>query len=101
MPEMEWRERLNEIEELHRAILARMDQSEQRAAAREKERAERRTAQEARVCLGAHEDEEAAKLDTSSEAMRATTKRWLETMDRFFQVLESKLQNKRADDLNG
>ena len=78
-----------------------MDQSERRAAAREKERAERRAAQEARVPLGAREDEEAVELDTSPEAMRVTTKGWLETMDRFFEVLESRLPKKRADDLNG
>ena len=44
MAEEEWQKRHREIEELHRTIQARMDESDRRAAAREKERAERRAA---------------------------------------------------------
>jgi len=66
MPETEWQERLNKIEELNRANLARMDQSERRAAAREKERADQRAA-------------EAATLPPP-ERIR-------ETLDKFFEIL--------------
>ena len=49
MAEAEWQERHREIEELHRTILARMDESDRRTAEREKERAEQRTGQLAPV----------------------------------------------------
>ena len=87
MPETEWRERLNKIEELNLDSAALLDRIERRAAERERERAERCAAQGA--------------ADISPEAMQATVKRWLEIADRFFQVLESELRKKRAGEPNG
>ena len=44
MAEAEWQDPLKEVERIHRRILARLDESDRREAAREKERAERRAA---------------------------------------------------------
>ena len=64
-----------------------MDESDRRAVARERERAKRRVAQ--------------APADVAPEAMQARVKRWTETLDRFFQILESELRKKLADEPNG
>lgn len=84
MAEAEWQERHREIEELHRTILARMDENDRRAAEREKERAEQRAALDSQLRVGQGASSEPAKIDL---------KKWTETWDRFSQLLESKFQD--------
>ena len=74
MAEAEWEKRYTEIDELHRTIQARVDESDRRAAAREKERAEQRAALEAQGSIG---------QGTSSEPAKIDLKKWNETLDRF------------------
>ena len=93
--EAEWQRRHREIEELHRTILAQMDESDRRAAEREKERAEKRAALDAQVGL------RTAKQGASSGPVKIDLKRWTETWDRFFRLLEERLPKKRADEANG
>ena len=71
MPETERRDRLQEIEEMQRAILARMDESDRRAAQREREREQKRADQPSTHPVAL----------PSPEVIR-------ETFDKFFQILE-------------
>ena len=70
MPETERRDRLKEVEEIQRRILARLDASDKRAAERENPVAERNAE---------------PRLNAEQEAW---LKKWNETLDKFFEILE-------------
>ena len=82
MPETERRDRLKEVERIHRAILARMDQSDRRAEEREKERKKRRAELRA-----------AGFKEVSSKEMLAAVKRLSDRVDRMLRKRETKSKN--------
>jgi hypothetical protein len=83
MPEPERRDRLKEVEAIHRRILARLDASDKRAAEREKRWRERREKHRAELrVMGFRE--------VSSKQMLAAVKRLSDRVDRFVESLEAK-----------
>ena len=99
MAEAEWQKRHREIDELHRTILARMDESDRRAAEREKQREQRLEVEPTWAFLdnsaAEHEkrqEELRARLhaaglrEVSSDELLASVKRLSDTVDRVLQA---------------
>ena len=106
MAEAEWQKRHREIDELHRTILARMDESDRRAAEREKQREQQGAAGSTWAFADSnsaeHEkrrEELRAKLhaaglrEVSSDELLSSFKRLSDTVDR---VLEARQRRARA-----
>ena len=100
MAEAEWQKRHREIDELHRTILARMDESDRRAAEREKQREQQRAAGSTWDLAGGNAEHEKRREDLraklhaaglreiSSDELLAAVKRVSENVDGFLQRKE-------------
>ena len=79
---------MNEIEEIHRAILARMDASDRRAAERERRNRVGELDRESRESIEASVAEREEERAVRRAEQEARLKKWNETLDRFFEILE-------------